>query len=299
MKKLFLIITLIFIANFANAQGCSDAGICSIGSAFKVDERQYKNSIEIATVFGAGEADVTYFAPYISYVRKFNDKISLSTKVTFSSANGNFGTRAAFGDGFVVGNYAFKEKNKYHWSALVGFKIPFTSSNLKINYYSLPLDYQSSLGTFDLLVGSNLHYKKWDFNAALQIPVFNNNKNSYFKELSGTTDFPSTNLFERKSDVLLRATYTLKTTNQKFTIKPNILFIYHLGEDSFENTFGKRTSIVGSNGLTINGNLITNYAVNKQNSVELSLATPFLVRDIRPDGLTRKYVIGILYKYVF
>lgn len=98
---------------------------------------------------------------------------------------------------------------------------------------------------------------------------------------------------------MLRATYSIKTQNQKFTFKPNVLFIYHLGEDSFENVFGVRESIIGSDGLTINGNLISAYNVNKQNSVELSLATPFVIRDIRPDGLTRSFVAGILYKYSF
>jgi len=86
---------------------------------------------------------------------------------------------------------------------------------------------------------------------------------------------------------------------KKFTFKPNVLFIYHLGEDSFENIFGQSENIKNSNGLTINGNLITSFAVSKQSSLELSLATPFVVRDIRPDGLTRSFVLGLQYQYSF
>lgn len=299
MKNLLLIITLVFSITLLNAQGCSDAGICSIGNSFQSSEKEFKNNIEISVIFGAGEEDVTYFSPYISYGRKVNERFSWSSKVTFSAANGSFGTRAAFGDAFLVGNYTFVAKNNTQWSVLLGSKIPFTSSNLKINGISLPLDYQSSLGTFDLFLGTNLNYKKWDFNAAVQIPVFNNNKNSYFAEYSGTDDFPTTNLFERKADALFRATYTIKTTNHKFTFKPNVLFIYHLGEDTFENVIGNRQTIVGSDGLTVNGNLITTYNFNNQNSIELSLATPFVVRDIRPDGLTRSFVLAIQYKVLF
>ena len=299
MKKIFLILVLVFITTFSSAQGCSDAGICSIGNSFRSSEKEFKSNIEISAIFGAGEADVTYFSPFISYSRKVNEHFSWSSKLTFSAANGSFGTRAAFGDAYLVGNYSFAVKNKKQWSVLVGSKIPFTSSNLKINGFSLPLDYQSSLGTFDLFVGTNFKYRKWAFNAALQIPVFNNNKNSYFAEYSSTDDFPTTNLFERKSDALFRATYTLNTKNQKFTFKPNVLFIYHLGEDSFENIFGKRESYVGSEGLTINGNLISAYTINNQKSIELSLAAPFVVRDIRPDGLTRSFVLALQYKYSF
>lgn len=299
MKKLFLALVFMLFASSIKAQGCSDAGICSINHGFTKEEKQFKNTIEVATIFGAGESDVKYFSPYISYTKRFNEQYSFTSKVTFSTANGSFGTRSQFGDAFLIGNYTFKEKNNKQWSALMGVKFPFTASNLKINGYSLPLDYQSSLGTIDLFLGGNLNYKNWDFNAALQIPLFNLNKNSYFKEYGGTDDFPSTNLFERKSDALIRATYSIKTPNKKFTFKPNVLFIYHLGEDSFENILGVRETIPGSDGLTINGNVVSLYALSKQSSIELSLATPFVVRDVRPDGLTRSFVAGFLYKYAF
>ena len=299
MKKYTLILGFLLSLNAAFSQGCSDAGICTLGNGFKSEEKSFKNNIEVATIFGAGEADVTYFSPTISYSRKISDHFSLSSKVTFSSANGSFGTRASLGDAFLVGNYLFKENNNKQWSALVGIKIPFTNSNQKNNGFSLPLDYQSSLGTYDLFLGTNLNYKKWDFNAVVQIPVINNNKNSYFDEFSPTNDFPTTNLFERKPDVLLRATYSLKTANSKFVFKPNVLLIYHLGKDTFVNTLNNRQSIVGSDGLTVNGNLISTYNLNTQNSLELSLATPFVVRDIRPDGLTRKFVVGLQYRYSF
>ena len=78
-----------------------------------------------------------------------------------------------------------------------------------------------------------------------------------------------------------------------------MLFIYHLGKDSFENIFGQRENISGSDGLTINGNLITSYKITKQSSIETSLATPFVVQTIRPDGLTRSFVIGVQYQYSF
>lgn len=298
MKKTAFVIIVLSLTN-SYAQGCSDAGICSVGHSFQQEEKSLKNQVEIAPIFAIGEANLTYFSPYITYTRRWNDKFALSSKVTFSSASGSFGTRATFGDAYLIGNYSFKEKNNKQWSTLIGWKFPFTSANLKINGYSLPMDYQASLGTFDLFLGTNLRYKKFDFNTAIQIPIVNINKNSYFQEFSGTTDFPSTNLFERKSDALFRTTYTFQTKNQKFTFKPNMLFIYHLGEDSYETIFGQRESIKGSDGLTINGNLVSIYQMDKKNSIELSLASPFVVRETRPDGLTRGFVASIHYRISF
>lgn len=299
MKKiLFIGLILIIDCSTVFAQGCSDAGVCSIGNSFD-KENTSKNLIEAGSIYGAGEADVTYLSSYVTYSRTFNEKWALSAKFTYSIADGSFGTRGQFGDAYLISNYQFAEKDKKQWSILTGFKFPFTTSNAKINGYSLPLDYQASLGTFDLILATNYNYAQWDFNLGIQIPVFNNNKNSYFAEYSGTDDFPSTNLFERKSDALFRTTYTYQTPNKKLTFKPNVLFLYHLGEDSYENIFSQRETIKGSDGLTINGNLITSYSLNSKSSLELSLATPFVVRDIRPDGLTRAFTAGLTYKVSF
>ena len=299
MKTLKFGIVLFFATSFLHAQGCSDAGICSIGKAFQEETKTFKNSFEINSILGQADGNVSIFTQTLSYTRKFTEQFSLGSRVTYNLANGDFGTRGQFGDAYLIGNYQFKEKSNKQWSVLLGWKFPFTTANAKINNISLPMDYQASLGTFDLFLGTNLNYKAWDFNLAVQIPMFNNNKNSYFDELSVSDDFPTTNLFERKSDALFRTIYTLKTANNKFLFKPNVLFIYHLGEDTFENQFSNRETIKGSDGLTINGNLIGIYNINSKNSIELSVATPFVVRDIRPDGLTRSFVLGLNYRVLF
>ena len=299
MKKFFLVTVLVFLSNHSWSQGCSDAGICSLNHGFQTERKQFKNTVEFAAVYGLGEADVAYFSPHISYTRRFTDHYSFTGKITLSTAQGSFGTRTQFGDAYLIGNYAFKENKNKQWNVLLGLKIPFTASNLKINGYSLPLDYQSSLGTVDVLVGTDFHYKKWGFNGALQLPVINWNKNSYFSEYSGTDDFHSTNLFERKPDALLRATYSIKTAKEKFLFKPSILFIYHLGEDTYENIFSHRESIKGSDGLTVNGNVTATYYFNRRNSIELSAAAPFVVRAPRPGGVTRSFLLGLLYHYSF
>lgn len=299
MKKFFSLVFILLFQNIFFAQGCSDAGICSVHTSFDSFENDFKNRIEVASLFGAGEEDLTYFSPHVAYVRKITERFSLSTKLTYSRANGSLGTTAALGDIYLVGNYTFQKKNNKQWSTLLGWKFPLNRADLKIDGNPLPLDYQSSLGTLDLFLGTNLNYKNWDFNVALQVPVRNSNNNSYFADFSETDAFPSTNKFERKSDALIRTTYTIKTTAQKFTFKPNLLLIYHLGEDSFENQLGNRETLEGSKGVTLNGNIISSYNITNQSVIELSLAAPFIIRDIRPDGLTRSFVLALSYGYSF
>jgi hypothetical protein len=57
---------------------------CSIGNGFQTTDKESKNGIEIGSIFGAGEADVTYISPYPTYIRTINERLSLSSKITYS-----------------------------------------------------------------------------------------------------------------------------------------------------------------------------------------------------------------------
>ena len=41
------------------------------------------------------------------------------------------------------------------------------------------------------------------------------------------------------------------------------------------------------------------YEINSKNIIQLNLGMPFIVRDIRPDGLTRSFIANIEYKIKF
>ena len=92
MKTLKFGIVLFFATSFLHAQGCSDAGICSIGKAFQEETKTFKNSFEINSILGQADGNVSIFTQTLSYTRKFTDKFSLGSRVTFNLANGNFGT---------------------------------------------------------------------------------------------------------------------------------------------------------------------------------------------------------------
>jgi hypothetical protein len=108
-----------------------------------------------------------------------------------------------------------------------------------------------------------------------------------------------TNLFERKGDALLRFSYNFDLNNSRFSIRPSLLGIYHLGNDSYSDMNKMRMEIEKSSGLTMNGNVFVDYRVTKTSSFELSLGTPFVIRTNRPDGLTRSFVGSVEYKFSF
>ena len=299
MRVYLIVICFVCCVFNLKAQGCSDAGVCTVNSLNSKEDDSFKNTLAYSVSYGKGEADVFYVAHFLAYTKQWNPQLSFTAKVTLSTAKGSFGTRTQFGDAFLVGNYLFKTKKKSQWGTILGLKFPFTASNLKINGYSLPLDYQSSLGTIDGFFGGNWRYKNWNVEGIVQVPFVNLNKNSYFAEYSGTTDFPSTNLFQRQPDALLKVGYRYTITPKKFSLNPSLLAVYHLGEDSYTNIFNQQVALEGSSGLTVNGVINGVYSFQKHQQIEFTLATPFAVRDVRPDGLTRSLVVALQYNYSF
>jgi hypothetical protein len=298
MKQLFLLLITMAFVNTIDAQGCSDAGFCSLKYTASGSN---KNSIAVGNVTGVTDGQTFVNGSYISYARQLSKRILWDTKFTANYASGQLANNFNAGDVFTnISIAAWQNKTKQKsFTALAGVKIPLTAANDKAGGKPLPMAYQASLGTYDLLLGGSLRINKWEFTNAWQIPLTGENKNTFFEEYSVSNDFPTTNKFKRKPDVLLRAAYNVKKTGSKFSFKPNILAIYHLGKDSYEDIYAKRKQLQGSDGLTLNANVIAKYTINKTNSIELSLAAPFMVRDVRPDGLTREFTAGIEYKISF
>jgi hypothetical protein len=297
MKYFILTAVAALFVMHTQAQGCSDAGFCSL----KYAGSGAKNTITLGNVSGVADGQAFVNGTYVSYARQLAKHVLWDTKLTANYASGKLANNFNVGDVFTnVAVTVWQNKTKQNiFTGLAGVKIPLTAANDKAGGKPLPMAYQASLGTVDLLVGGSFNVNKWEFTNAWQVPLTQQNKNTFIKEYSVSNDFPSTNKFMRKPDVLLRGAYTIKKPGSKFSFKPNLLAIYHLGEDSYENVYGERQMLAGSKGLTLNANVIAKYAVNKSNIIELSLAAPFVVREVRPDGLTREFTAGIEYKISF
>ncbi len=306
MKKYYLFfLTALIIQGNLLSQGCSDAGFCSLGILKNNRHSEAeKYSLSIGSAFGLGEQNTGILNSYIEFGVKQNDHLSYQLKLTSVYAGGFLGSVFNLGDAFGFINFTPERSGKDQISFLSGFKIPLSFANDKNSLGKpLPLDYQSSLGTFDLIEGINyIGNGKWEFNAGIQIPVINKNKNTFFPDEYSdrrVENFLPTNNFKRKGDALLRAGRYLFIEGTSIVLKPNILAIYHLGNDRFENRLGKNESIPGSAGLTLNAGLTASKRFKNNNQLEIITAAPFIVRDKRPDGLTRSIVINVQYSFSF
>lgn len=293
-------IFLITFTYYTNAQGCSDAGFCTIDS-FKPgtsnNDAIQKNQFKIGFSFGSADNSITTFGNYIEYNRLLNDKFGIDLKLTSLAQNGNDISTFGLSDIYLNTNYKINEKTTF----TIGAKIPLSDGNKMKENISLPMDYQSSLGTFDLIIGVGYKINNIQLVGALQQPLSQNNNrfiaenypvNSEFRE------FQSTNNFKRSGDILLRASYLIKF-GDKFKISPSLLPIYHLTNDRYTDVLGVEKDIKGSQGLTLNGNAYFDYEINQKSDLQLNLGVPFVIRDTRPDGLTRSFVVNLEYRIRF
>ena len=303
MRSFYVLLFCIVLSQTTSAQGCSDAGFCSIpyhvGGTVK-NETGLKNTLITDLTFGLGEGNTKSFTASVVYRKRFNDRLSWDNKINASYITGSLGNVLNTGDVFSTVSYTLSSAKQTVIHLTGGIKIPLTAANDKEKNVILPMAYQPSLGTFDLLLGTAWTFRqKIDINAALQLPVINANNNQYLRQPGDDKDFESTNGFQRKADALLRIGYLLATSNHKWTFKPNALAIIHLGEDSYLNSAAQRLSIDGSPGLTLNLNVQGNYMLSERKSIGFSVATPAIVRDSRPDGLTRSLTVGVNYQFSF
>jgi hypothetical protein len=306
MKHIVCVLLAFLIMNNVFSQGCSDAGFCTIGAikAGPVDSlREKKNKVSALGAFGLGDQHVFVFTPALQYEYLFGIHWTFQVKITSNYANGNLGNALGFGDIFFSTTYLLLPKKKYKDFLTIGTKLPLSAGDIRSRNGALPMQYQSSLGTIDLIVGYSFKWKKLMANAAWQQPISGSNQNTFLPANENSEfalGYSPSNRFKRKADVLLRVGYQI-LTKERFNLNVTALGIYHVGEDTYVDA-SKQSSeikISGSKGLTLNLTTLVSYKINSRVTISISGGAPLLVRQVRPDGLTRAFSLSPQIDYAF
>jgi hypothetical protein len=311
MKKIRLVLTigiLGFSISRANAQGCSDAGVCTIHSiknntTLEDGGSKAKNEVVVGFSFGKGERKTNDFTTNVEYTRNLSGQTSVTGKLDFSAITGELANVSGLGDLFISVNHAFDIKKAWQKSFIAGLKIAFDDAGITKNGIHLPMPYQTSLGTTDLVLGLSFIKRSFGATVAVQQPLKPTNGNRFlpgdYLQDKLAAEYLPTNKFVRKGDVLLRFSYNIELSNKRFAIRPSLLSIYHEANDTYLDAANIRREIARSSGLTLNAIVFADYKLNKKAGFELGLGTPFVVRTNRPDGLTRSVVASLDYKISF
>ncbi len=302
MKYSGLILFLSVISmEYVKAQGCSDAGFCTVESiktpAHDDTAGRYNNNIKTGVSFGAAKNGVAILTPYAEYTRNISRNISGTIRLLYSVHHGELATTSGFSDVLVSVNYRISPRINY----VAGIKLPFNRSAISVSGQALPMAYQTSLGTIDGILGLGYSFSPFSITAAYQQP-FDQNNNDFlaeeYPESSPEKEYLSTAGYERKGDVLLRASYTVKMRNEKYRLISSVLPVYHLGKDHYTDAEGITQKIKGSEGLTLNINMFLQYHPDNNSQVELLLGFPVISRESRPDGL-QQFSVGLEFSQRF
>ncbi len=298
LQNIIILINVLF-CNMCFAQGCSDAGFCSIGilKPLGIDSGSQKNqTISLVLTNGVGDEGVSVFTPAIQYENRINEQWEVQARLTGNYASGNLGNATGAGDLFLSTSYKLKAEGNWSKSVLIGTKISLNSGNILNNKLPLPMVYQSSLGTIDLIGGFSITNYKWLFSVGFQKPLTGENDNTFLPENETNEDakkYPASFQLNRKADALLRIGYSINL-NQNWKINAGLLAIYHTENDTYINKAisDNPISIKGSQGLTLNATVALKYKLNDKFTFGLTGGSPLIVRDTRPDGLTRSIVLA-------
>ena len=307
--KIFLLYVCISMASVhAFAQGCSDAGFCTMG-AMKPDQPYNKKiqlklrSMELSFYRGTTTTTPVIYVTTADFNFSLNAKSSFQVKVPYTFVrSGNLGKTEGVSDLSLCYTRSILRSDRFDVNFSVGGKIPTNRSDKTSDKFPgepLPMYYQTSLGTYDFITGLSLINRKWLFATGIQIPFKHINQNTF--DWTDFPDYPSpdyiktysqSNLLKRGIDVMFRVERNFRFS--RFNFSTGLLPIYRI-----TNLQGVEVKPDGARGLALSGIITAGYNFNVRSGIKLLLGRKFMQRDINPDGLTRHSVSSITYNYRF
>ncbi len=307
---LILIILALFSSHQTSAQGCSDAGFCTMGAMRPNQHYNSKTNLKLRSIELSQYIGYTKFGDLIlnytvdanvSVGNKNTIQIKLPYQMVYSSLANTHGT----GDISLSFTRNLIAKQNYQINASVGTKIPTMTPNLKADDgRPLPMYYQTSLGTYDLIAGISFMTRNWLIATGYQ-QALNSINNEFTWAAWNTSDkkveanaYPVSKDLLRGKDIMFRVERNFRSS--KFNAYIGLLGIYRITRDQVFSAADKKViSKSGTDGLVLTGLIGAGYNISTKTSIKALLGRRITQREINPDGLSREWVqtIGIEYKF--
>ncbi len=296
-----------------SAQGCSDAGFCTMG-AMKPDQPFNKKlqvrlrSMELSFYRGTTTATPIVYVANADISFSLNSRNSFQLKLPYQTVqSGNFDETGGLGDISLCLTRSLFTSERFDINLSIGAKIPSNDANLKaegrFEGKPLPMYYQTSLGTYDAISGISVLTKNWLFATGIQIPLNQNNNQFLWEEWADYPDqaylekYGQARELKRGIDVMLRAERNFRFS--QFNFSAGLLPIYRITNDEITGPAGTRVKPQGARGLALSGIVTAGYNLNVRNSIRLLVGHKIVQRERNPDGLTRELVTTFSYNYRF
>lgn len=311
-SKLLIIIFILFCFTKkpALAQGCSDAGFCTMG-ALKPDQGYSKKisiklrSIEFSQYIGLTRFNDNIFNYTLDASIGINEKNTIQIKIPYVFVDGVVANTNGIGDLSIGFARNLVNRDNYQINLTLGTKIPTGKDDILTDEgRTLPLYYQTGLGTFDFIAGISLITGKWLIATGYQ-HSFNqiDNKflwddwNGHSEEAFVRENYKQSINLNRGKDIMLRVERNFRFSNFNFNI--GLLPIYRLNKDELTLPDGNKVKVDGSDGLALTLLIGGGYQFSVRSGIKIMNGFRIERRSFNPDGLSREFVSNIGYVYRF
>ena len=292
------------------AQGCSDAGFCTMG-ALKPDQGYSKRaSVKLRSIEFSQYIGVTRFKDIIfNYTVDFNiavgrsDKTTVQVKMPYTYVEGVLKNTHGLGDLSLGLAQNLVSNENYQINLTVGSKLPIGNSNQKLDGKPLPMYYQGGLGTYDVVAGISLISKGWLLAAGYQQSLNRTYNNFWWSDWEGhefeeeALTYKQSKDLARGKDIMLRVERNFRFSNFNFNI--GLLPIYRINKDTNISRGGVKNKIDGSDGLALSLLIGGGYQFSINSGIKIMNGFRLQRRPNNPDGLSRELVSNIGYVYKF
>lgn len=293
------------------AQGCSDAGVCTMGAVHVSEEdstnaspaKTSKLNFKLAQSIGLGEQNTLHLQSIAELNWAISPVFYLQVKLPYLINIGNLASTQGIGDLSISATIFKKINSLSSINTIIGFKVPVNNANTAVDAKPLPMPYQTSLGTFDGILGFVYQYKQWNLTTGYQKVLSSNNENSFLANSpawinnADAAKYFGSYKFFRGDDAILKAERSINI-NKNWSASPSILAIYRIQNDRVQDPLTSiEKDLPSSNGLTLNVIGNSSYQLKNNKALDFTIAFPLVVRDVRADGLTRSLIAGIGFRF--
>lgn len=317
MRIIILIAATTLLAKAAYSQGCSDAGFCTMG-AMKPDQPYNKRiavrlrSMELSFYRGTTSLTPIIYVATADLNFSVKEKNSFQVKLPYQAITGRLANTSGIGDISLCFTRQIHDADAFTVNWSLGAKIPTNDSDkTSTDGRPLPMYYQTSLGTFDLISGMSLISRKWLFATGIQIPLNKNNNQFVWRAWDGAEEelklyadhYNQAMELKRGIDVMLRVERNFRFS--KFNFSAGLLPIYRVTKDEFirsgsaANSPLQQVKPATAQGLACSAIFTGGYNFDVKSSIKLLVGHKLTQRQQNPDGLTRELVSSLTYSYRF
>ncbi|TAG90187.1 MAG: hypothetical protein EAZ20_04875, partial [Bacteroidetes bacterium] len=241
-KNLLLFIFFCISIQTIYAQGCSDAGFCTMGAMkpaqnFQKEKLFRLRGLEVSQYMGHTKFNLNVYSINFETnfsVGKKHDQI-IQVKIPYYYVDGSLKSTQGISDLSLSYTRQIYKNDIVQINATLGAKVPLGNGNDQKSNDGrpLPMYYQTSLGTYDMVLGASAIFKNWLFATGLQYPLVQNpNENQFLWGVWRNTDrfdyfskYPVAKNLTRMPDVMFRIERSFRFS--RFAWHTGLLNIFH------------------------------------------------------------------------